>query len=249
MKRRLLLSLQLGLVALCAALFVPHPARAHTLPISTLTLVPDETYLHLELTLNPFELTFYSELDANRDGRLDPREWSGHGEYIARRILEGLKLRVNDRPVEAEIAGLSQSYESHHLAVRAHFAVDARQARVSIESRLASLTSGSHVTEVNFVTGDRVQAARLDMQSNRATFGPVESATAAGPTAGGAVVGESPRTVTASQANELAVATLLGLLLLAGVPPAFFCALLRRRRLAQALLAPVTPAAAPSAIH
>ena len=153
MKRLSLLSRRAGLVAVGATWLVVHTARAHTLPISTLTLVPDESYLHLELTLNPFELTFFGELDGNRDGRLDPGEWTGHGENIAWRLLEALKLRVNNRPVTADIAGLSQSYESHHIAVRAHFAVDARRARVSLESQLAALTSGSHITQVNLGTG------------------------------------------------------------------------------------------------
>ena len=66
------------LPALCSMLLATHTARAHTLPISTLTLVPDENYLHLELILNPFELTFFSELDANHDGRFDPDGvWDG----------------------------------------------------------------------------------------------------------------------------------------------------------------------------
>ena len=147
---------------------------AHTLPISYLTLVPDENYLHLELTLNPSELVFFSELDANRDGRLDPAEWKGQGETIAWRILDNLKVRVDGRLVTPEIAGLAQSYESHHLTVGAHYAVDVRQTTLSVESKLSEITSGSHLIQVSFGSADHMQAARLDGQSNLATFEPVE---------------------------------------------------------------------------
>jgi len=250
MKRLSLLTLRLCLAALCSTLLATHAARAHTLPISTLTLVPDESYLHLELALNPFELTFFSELDANRDGRLDPGEWDGQGEKIARRILEGLKLRVNNGPVvAAEIAGLSQSYESHHIFVRAHFAVDARRARVSLESQLAALTSGSHVTQVNFGAGEHVQAARLDMQSNKVNFEPFMPADAPGAVTGSTGKGRADSSFTAFKVNDTAVAALLGLLVLAGIPPIFFCALVRRSRPTQEPVAPTSGIPATVGIH
>lgn len=246
MQRLLILSLRLCLAAICSMLLATHAARAHTLPISTLTLVPDESYLHLELILNPFELTFFSELDANRDGRLDPGEWDGQGEKIARRILEALKLRVNNRPIVADIAGLSQSYESHHIAVRAHFAVDARRAKVSLESQLAALTSGSHVTQVNFGTGEHVRAARLDMQSNTVTFEPIG---ALGSSGAGAMAGDGAQTISAFKANEMAVVVLLGLLFLAGVPPAVISVLFTRHRRNQTQLAHAAHHPATAGIH
>jgi hypothetical protein len=156
---------------------------AHTLPISFLTLVPDENYLHLELTLNPFELTFFSELDANRDGRLDPGEWNGQGEKIAWRILDAVQVRVDGRLVVPDIAGLTPSYESHHITVRAHYAVDARKAAVSVESKLAGITSGAHLTQLSFGNGDHTQAARLEGQSNQAKFEPTEKPAAVPDTA------------------------------------------------------------------
>lgn len=221
---------ELCLAAICSLLLATHAARAHTLPVSTLKLVPSATYLHLELMLNPFELTFFSELDANRDGRLEVGEWDGQGEAIALRILENLKLRVNDQPVVAEIAGLVQNYESHHIFVRAHFAVDARSARVSIESQLTTVTSGSHVTQVTFGTGERVQAARLDMQSNKVTFEPFEPVEEPSSSAPGPMARDGAPTLSAFNANEAAVVALLGLLLLAGIPPAVFSVLFTRHR-------------------
>ena len=223
MKMRPRLLSQGGLV-LCLALLIAHAARAHTLPVSELTIVPDESYLHLDLTLNPFELTFFSELDVNRNGKLDLGEWEGQGEKIARRILENVKLRVNGEVVQAAIAGLSQTYESHHIFVRAHFPVDARTARVSIDSRLTELTSGSHMTQVTYGAGDRMQIARLDAQSKQVMFEPFEGSrgVASAATAHGA------SDFTALQANERAVTALLGLLFLAGLPPTIFFVLSTR---------------------
>ena len=229
MKRVVLLSLERGQLVrvfflLCSALLITHASRAHTLPISELTLVADEACLHLELTLNPFELSFFSELDVNRNGALELREWQGQGEKIAWRILENLTLRVNGRQVTADIAGLSQTYESHHIFVRAHFPADGRGARVSLESRLAELTSGSHVTQVTYGAGERVQFARLDMQSNKVTFEPLEVSRALTSAATVANVSD----FTAWQANERAVIALLGLLLFAAAPPAVFFVLSTR---------------------
>jgi hypothetical protein len=152
---------------------------AHTLPISFLTLVPDKNYLHLELTLNPFELTFFSELDVNRNGYLEPMDWKGQGEKIAWRILDAVKVRVDGRSVVPDIAGLTQSHESHHITVRAHYAVDARKAVVSVDSGLTGITSGAHLTQVSFGHGDHAQVARLDGQSSQAKFEPVEKPAAA----------------------------------------------------------------------
>ena len=168
-------------LSFCARLLFPFVwlawavgAPAHTLPISYLTLVPDENYLHLELTLNPFELVFFSELDIYRDGRLDPAEWQRHGEKTAWRILDNIQVRVDGRLITPEIAGLAQSYESHHLIVGAHYAVDVRQAAVSVESKLSEITSGAHLMQVSFGNSSHMQAARLDGQSNLARFEPLE---------------------------------------------------------------------------
>jgi hypothetical protein len=227
MKRLSLLSFPLCLAALAMTLLAADSSRAPARPISTLTLVPVQNELLLDLTFNPRELTFLSELDANRDGRLDPGEWSGQGEKIARRILERLILRVNDQPVVAEIAGLTQSYESHDISVRAHFTVAARRARVSLESQLAVLTSGSHMTQVAFGNGERVQTAQLDRESNKVTF---EPAGALARTSLDTTPGQSAQMFSAFQTNETAVAVLLGLLFLAGIPPAFFSVLFHYRR-------------------
>ena len=174
MLKRSFLSCHWRTFSLTTMLMWAANTMAHTLPISFLTLVPDEGELHLELTVNPFELTFFSELDANRNGYLEPLDWQGQGEKIAWRILDAVKVRVDGRRIDPHIAGLTQTYESHHITVRAHYAVDARQAVVSVESDLAGITSGAHLTQVSLGKGDRAQAARLDVQSNQARFEPTE---------------------------------------------------------------------------
>jgi len=161
---------------LLAALALGFRVGAHTLPISYLYVVPDADYLHLELVLNPFELNFFSELDTNKDGRLDPGELQGQQGIVARRILDCLEVRVAGKPVTAEVAGVSPEVDGHHLTLRAQYHVDARSAPVEIESRLGTITSGSHLTQATYLRAGHRQLAQLDMQSPRVTFEPLEKA-------------------------------------------------------------------------
>src|SRR6516162_1953817 len=89
------------------------PLCAHTLPISYLYLVVGTNYLHLELTFNPFELNFFSELDTNKNGRLEPAELEGKQERVTTRILECLQVYVDGKLVKAEVAGLMPDIDSH----------------------------------------------------------------------------------------------------------------------------------------
>ena len=147
-------------------------ARAHTLPISYLILAPDSDYLHLELMLNPFELNFFSEIDRNHNHRLDPAELEASRTLVAGKLVECLRLQVGNRVVSPEVFGLIADFDTHHIRLRAHYRVDARTHALTVESTLATLTSGSHVTEVTFRRPGGTQSARLDMQSPRVTFVP-----------------------------------------------------------------------------
>ena len=169
---------RLGLVGM-AILLLAARAGAHTLPISFLQLVPDADYLHLELTLNPFELSFIAEVDANHNGRLEPEEFAGRQAEVAQRILDCLSVRVDGRPVRAAVAGLTPDLDSHHCTLRAHYAVDARGAPVEIESKLATITSGSHLTQVTWAYAGARQLAQLDTQCAKVTFAPRAVAVAA----------------------------------------------------------------------
>ncbi|MFO1501267.1 MAG: polysaccharide lyase family protein [Verrucomicrobiota bacterium] len=134
-------------------------AYGHTLPISFLTLVPDADYLHLELTFNPFELTFAAEIDANRNGRLDATEWATEQRRVAEELMRCLTVEVDGRRISAEIAGVTPDLDSHHASLRAHYRVDVRHRGVRVTSHLSRITSGSHLTQVTFNDGSEPQRA------------------------------------------------------------------------------------------
>jgi hypothetical protein len=228
MKRPFVASSHFGRVMFFSALLAVYSVCAHTAPVSTLTLVPEKDNLRLSLVLNPFELNFFSELDLNRDGRLDPGEWKHRGEKIARRILDYVELTIDQQKVSGTIAGLIQTYESHHITVRAHYAVDARDARIEVRSRLPDLTSQDHLTDVTFRNGSRVQTAGLDAQTEAVVFERREGE--AFGSHGQTVLANDGQTLTASELNTKAVMTLLGLLCVAGLPPILFLLVFRRYR-------------------
>lgn len=161
-------------LCLCAVL----SSDAHTLPISYLTLVPDAEYLHLELTLNPFELNSFSDFDTNRDGWIDSNELVSSEKKLTRQILGALTLRVDGKCVAAEIAGV-ESDSDRHLTLRAQYRVDARRVKLAIESRLSSITGMSHQTQVTFLRDGQEQLAQLDAHWAIADFAPPQLAEAA----------------------------------------------------------------------
>ena len=152
-------------------------AWGHTLPISYLTVVPDKDYVHLELIINPFELSFFSELERNQAGLLAPIELSRQEEPVARRIADCLKLRVKGRLFAPEVAGVTSDIDSHHLTLRAHYRVDARRSPLTLECRLVDVTSGSHFTQVTYSSPDGQQLATLDQQTRSITFTPASART------------------------------------------------------------------------
>lgn len=145
--------------------------RAHTLPISYLTIVPDTDYIHLELVLNPFELSFFSELDHNGNRRLEAAELSAHEAAVVQRLTGALELQLAARTLPAVAAGVTVDLESHHISLRAHYKGDATAGPVSIRSRLIEITSGSHLTQVVYAHAGGRLAAQLDTHSRLATFG------------------------------------------------------------------------------
>ena len=163
----------LGWLALSlAGAFFGVPVQAHTLPISFLFVVTDAEYVHVELSFNPFELARFSEMDTNRNGRLDPAELEAQGDKITRLLLANLTLRVDGKKVTAENAGLSPDADSHHATLRAHYRAKARNATITIESKLQTVTSSSHLTQVNCLRDGVRTQAQLDAQSRKATFEP-----------------------------------------------------------------------------
>ena len=158
------------------SVFFVVSALGHTLPISFLTVVPDKEYVHVELMLNPFELNFFSELDRNRNGFLEPTELTAQEEKVASKIVDCLKVRVKGRLVAPETSGVSADFDSHHLTLRAHYRVDARRSPLTVECNLVSITSGSHFTQVTYALPGRPQFANLDQQTTSVTFVPATAA-------------------------------------------------------------------------
>ncbi len=144
---------------------------AHTLPISYLTLLPDGNYLHLELTLNPFELGSLAGFDANKNQEFDSAKTQGADKMLSEQILQHLKIKSGGQLLTAETAGLSGESGSHHIILRAHFRVPNPQAVITVESDLTGITSASHLTEVTFGREGHSQLARLDFQTTKAVFG------------------------------------------------------------------------------
>jgi hypothetical protein len=151
---------------------LPFIAAAHTLPISYLRLVPDGDYLHLELVFNPFELSFMSELDENKDAELSPAELEAHGQALADRVSAALKIKVGEREVRPETAGMDPDLNGHHVRLRAHYKVDARRSPLTLDSNLISITSASHLIQVTYAHPEGEQRAQLDSQSHKVTFTP-----------------------------------------------------------------------------
>ncbi len=175
----------LRLIAVTLALWSSGArVEGHTLPISYLFVVTDMDYVHVELSFNPFELAGFSEIDTNRNGRLDPAEVRSQGDKLTRLLLEHLTVTVDGNRMTAETAGISPEADSHHAVLRAHYRVKAHGRSVSLESSLQKVTSSSHLTQVNFLSGGERQLAQLDSQSGKVTFKPVGSKPETGKSAG-----------------------------------------------------------------
>ncbi|HZQ46726.1 MAG TPA: hypothetical protein VFC07_06940 [Verrucomicrobiae bacterium] len=159
---------------LAAMILFTFRAGAHTLPISYLRLQPDADYLHLELVFNAFEISFISEMDDNKDGELDAAELTTHGQALANRVVSALKLRIGNRFLAAETAGMDLDMTGHHVRLRAHYKVDARRLPVTLESELNSITSASHLIQVTFIGAGRQQLAQLDAHWPKITFQPAD---------------------------------------------------------------------------
>jgi hypothetical protein len=154
-------------------------AAAHTLPVSYLRLVTDADYVHFELIFNPFELSFLAEVDDNHDAELSPAELARHGQKLADRVVGAFQLSVGGEPLHPETAGIDPDLNGHHVRMRAHYKVDARQLPLTLESDLIDITSASHLVQVTYGNGTARQMAQLDSLSRKVTFTPLGQQSAA----------------------------------------------------------------------
>ena len=159
---------------LCICAWLCHCATGagHTLPISYLTVVPDTNYVHVELVLNPYELSFFAEIDANHNRILDREEMDRFRQVGTELLLGAIEIRVEGRMIRADAAGADLALGSHHVALRAHYPVDARRLPLKVVCRLAQITSGGHVTVVNYVNRGGKQTVLLERAGAEASFDP-----------------------------------------------------------------------------
>ena len=115
--------------------------QAHNLPISEMMLVADDEYLHMEVVINATELTFFREMDVDRNGHVSLAETEDWGEQVSRRVVDCFDIRVDGQVVKVDVAGLVPNHNTHHLTIRAHYPVDVAEASVELTSRLAAITS------------------------------------------------------------------------------------------------------------
>lgn len=150
-------------------------AQAHDIPISELSMVPDASQVHIELRLNIFELKFASEIDNNKNRRIEKEEFEGNQKAIKQRILESLELKSDGEVVNVQASAIRLD-DSHHIIFRAHYPINAYKQSLKLVSELQSLTNQSHVTLVNFGNAeDNKQLAKLDNRLHSATFSPLGS--------------------------------------------------------------------------
>jgi len=146
------------------------PAFAHDLPICDMRIVAAEESMHVELVLNSAELNFFSEIDRDKNGFLDPEELDKESLQISKLVVDCFSFQVDGQPVQAAVYGIVPTVGSHHLTIRAHYPVDARKRTVLLESGLLAITHKSHVIEVTFQRPDRRESARLDAHDQDVMF-------------------------------------------------------------------------------
>jgi hypothetical protein len=144
--------------------------QAHNLPVSEMMLVADDEYLHMEIVLNATELTFFREMDRDRNGHVSLAEAKERDEQVSRRIVDCFEIRVDGQIVEADVAGLVPNHNTHHLTIRAHYPADAAEAAVELTSRLAAITHGAHLVQVVYRTPHETRKARLNASADSVLF-------------------------------------------------------------------------------
>jgi hypothetical protein len=145
-------------------------ASAHDLPVSEMRIVAAEEAMHMEIVLNSAKLNFFSEIDRDKNGFLDPEELKKQSDQISELIVDCLVFQIHGKLVTAAMVGVVPNVGSHHLTVRAHYPVDAREAPVHLKSSLRAIMRNSHVLEVTFQRPDQCYFARLDARDQGVLF-------------------------------------------------------------------------------
>ena len=190
-------------------LVLAYAAHGHTLPISYLRVVPDNDYVHVELNFNPFELSSFTQMDADHDGRLNDMELERSARAVTETVVSNLHLSAGKTELIAETAGVMSSDDAHHVTLRAHYKKGGGGV-ISLRSDLPGILGSSHLTQVTFGDAPNQQWAKLEGSSPEVTF-VYET-----PASTRAVVLDQPPT-------EVAESTLVAQLLGIGLPAALAC--------------------------
>jgi hypothetical protein len=144
------------------------------LPISYLTVVPDTTHVHMEFVVNPYELQFFNEVDKNHNNVLDPEELDAF-EHLARACLVNrLELQVDGRTIKADVAGANLAVGTHHVVIRTHYPVDARDVPITIHCYLWGVLRNSDVIIFKYINRGHTQSRLVDSSKKVVTFDPSE---------------------------------------------------------------------------
>lgn len=159
------------ILALAVNSFCFTYSNAHDIYTSELTVLQNDSVLHLELRMNAFELESLGGREMIKNGVIDWNRFSDGKEEIINKLKEALLLELNDKPLYTDKTGLTVD-DTHHLIYRAHFnlAEGNRSGSLRIESKLREFTSRSHVTKVRFKKSEKQENAQLEGDRNSVEF-------------------------------------------------------------------------------
>jgi hypothetical protein len=105
---------------------------------------------------------------------LDPEEL-GAFEHLARAYLVNLlELQVDGETIKADVAGAYLAVGTHHVVIRAHYPVDARDVPITIHCNLWGVLRNSDVIMVKYINRGRTQSRLVDSSKKLVTFNPAE---------------------------------------------------------------------------
>lgn len=144
---------------------------AHDIYTSELTIIQNDSDLHVELRMNAFELESLGGREMINSGVIDWDLFSDGKEEIISKLNEALILKLNNNPLFTNKTGLTVD-DTHHLIFRAHYNLleNQRDGLLRIESNLREFTSRSHVTKVRFKKSEHQENAQLEGERNSVEF-------------------------------------------------------------------------------
>lgn len=151
-------------------------AEAHDIHISELRIIHDDSIIHLELTMNAFELGFLGEIDISNNGVIDWNQFSENKDIVIQKLRESLMVELNGKLLTTDKTGLTVD-DTHHLIFREHFRLTESEytGTLKITSKLREFTSRSHITRVTFDIPEKQQNAQLEGHRNSVEFDLVQN--------------------------------------------------------------------------